>query len=120
MVTTFTSPVFLSHFLTAQETYNSTVQCVLVYILLPFSLSVPTVGASFGPGYGLINLDGVQCVGTESRLVDCVTSTSSAVCSHNEDAGVKCYLQTGMEVVNYMYKSAWLQTMHIVYCTSWS
>ena len=66
------------------------------YMLL--SLSVPTVGASFGPGYGLIHLYDVQCVGTEARLVDCVTSTTSAVCSHSEDAGVKCYIQTGMGV----------------------
>ena len=47
--------------------------------------------AHFGAGVGLIYLDNVDCSGSESRLTDCLHS-SSASCrfDHNEDAGVRC------------------------------
>ena len=37
-----------------------------------------------------ILLDNVRCDGTESRLVDCTASTPDFLCSHSDDAGVRC------------------------------
>ena len=45
--------------------------------------------AFFGQGTGPIQLDDVQCTGTESRLFDC-TYTTIDNCVHAEDAGVRC------------------------------
>ena len=47
--------------------------------------------AFFGLGVGLIYLDNVGCLGTESRLIDCPhNAIGSHDCSHSEDAGVTC------------------------------
>lgn len=45
--------------------------------------------ARYGPGSGSIVMDDVECRGTESRLYDCV-HTSSHNCGHSEDASVLC------------------------------
>ncbi len=45
--------------------------------------------ATFGIGSGEIYLDDVQCVGTETGLVDC-PHTAEHNCGHSEDAGVRC------------------------------
>ena len=44
----------------------------------------------FGPGDAMILLDDVQCVGNESRLVDCPRRASGHNCGHHEDIGVRC------------------------------
>ena len=42
-------------------------------------------------GTGQIWLDNVQCVGTETRLIDCpANALGTHSCAHSEDAGVRC------------------------------
>ena len=45
--------------------------------------------AHFGEGERLIGMDDVQCVGSESSLLDC-SHTKDHNCRHYEDAGVTC------------------------------
>ena len=45
--------------------------------------------SAFGEGTGPIELDDVECVGDESRLLDCPASSCSN-CDHTEDASVIC------------------------------
>ena len=59
--------------------------------------ATPRLAAHFGRGTGAILRQYLRCAGTESRLVDCPTSSST--CTHAEDAGVTC-LPTG----NYLIK----------------
>ena len=67
---------------------------VVVFISL-ITGSYPTYSASFGEGRGAILLNQLACLGNETRLVDC-QSTSTSQCTHSEDAGVRCLLQTSM------------------------
>ena len=47
--------------------------------------------ARFGQGSGPIQLDDVNCVGTESMLGDCPANPiGNNDCTHFEDAGVGC------------------------------
>ena len=45
-------------------------------------------GSYFGAGTGPINMDDVDCVGTEANLTQC-TFTSNDNCDHRNDAGVR-------------------------------
>lgn len=45
--------------------------------------------AHFGEGEGVIGMDDVQCVGSESNLLEC-SHTKDHNCGHYEDAGVTC------------------------------
>lgn len=70
---------------------------MLSYCLQSFIIMVNVVGATaysfarFGQGSGLILLDNVACVGTESRLIDCPANPiGQHNCAHTEDAGVGC------------------------------
>ena len=57
--------------------------------------SVSVTGATYGPGTGPIYLTNMGCIGTEPGLAEC-SSALGRVCSHNEDAGVRCLESTGM------------------------
>ena len=61
-------------------------------MIMKFTGAVPRLSAYFGPGTGSIVRQYVRCTGSENRLIDCPTSSSS--CTHSEDAGVTC-LPTG-------------------------
>ena len=50
--------------------------------------------AQFGRGSGHITLSFLQCSGYEERLIDC-RSSPTRVCSHVEDAGVRCRIKIG-------------------------
>ena len=42
-------------------------------------------------GEGRIWLDNVQCVGTETKLINCTASSIGVhSCTHDQDAGVRC------------------------------
>lgn len=51
---------------------------------------------------GLIFLDHVKCSGLEARLLDCQHNGISVVtyCSHNKDAGARCYNQLADNCTN--------------------
>lgn len=48
--------------------------------------------ANFGEGTGRIWLGDVQCTGDETTLRNCRSSSGASLCSHNQDAGVRCPL----------------------------
>ena len=45
--------------------------------------------AMYGQGNGPIHMDRVQCVGSETFLIDCPHNRSHS-CTHAEDAAVHC------------------------------
>ena len=51
-------------------------------------------GGRFPDGTGAMNMDDLECNGTESSLFDCMFSENSD-CSHSEDAGVFCGVTLG-------------------------
>ena len=77
---------------------GKTCKCITIHLISfyssLFTASFATINAFFGQGTGTIALNNVQCAGTETRLVDCTSSIVSS-CSHFDDAGVRCQMQTG-------------------------
>lgn len=67
-------------------------------IELVFLASSALAAAYFGQGTGPVAFRHVRCSGSEERLLDCgaVTIPTYYYCRHNEDAGVRCYIQTGI------------------------
>ena len=51
--------------------------------------AIARVSAYFGQGSGPIQIDGVQCSGTESELRNCSYSQTNK-CGHSADVGVTC------------------------------
>ena len=66
--------------------------CAVIYYSINTLGATPRLSAYFGQGTGTILREYLVCAGTESRLVDCPTSSSN--CFHTDDAGVTC-LPTG-------------------------
>ena len=58
------------------------------------SASTAIGSAYFGPGTGLINLNVVQCMGTENTIQECLYS-SIITCNHGDDASVVCQASQG-------------------------
>ena len=60
------------------------------------ALAIPGEGVFYIPdGTGQIWLDNVNCVGNETRLIDCPANPlGSHDCGHFEDAGVRCTANT--------------------------
>ena len=56
--------------------------------------SISIGSAYFGPGTGLINLNNVECMGTEQTILDC-TFSGPINCNHGDDASVVCLLSQG-------------------------
>ena len=56
--------------------------------------SVAIGSAYFGPGTGLINLNNVECMGTEQTILNCSFS-STITCNHGDDASVVCQASQG-------------------------
>ena len=46
--------------------------------------------AKYGQGSGTIWMDGVNCQGDETSLLDCTYDADTSDCSHSDDASVKC------------------------------
>ena len=67
-------------------------QYYIGYNITHYIDATPRLSAYFGQGTGPILKQYLLCSGTENRLVDCSSSSSS--CTHSEDAGVTC-LPTG-------------------------
>lgn len=60
----------------------------LISLLPTDAIALPS--AFFGSGSRGIALDDVQCIGNESRLLDCDHLPEPTFCFHFEDAGVLC------------------------------
>ena len=76
--------------------------------------AVPFGNAYFGAGAGPIHLDGVDCRGSENRLIDCSRSPSvNCTNNHSEDAGVRCqglwYIEYCMLPLVMCWRGAFLQ-----------
>ena len=60
-----------------------------------FTEGATAITTGFTNGAGQIWLDNVQCVGTETRLIDCpALPLGQNNCGHVEDAGVRCQAGT--------------------------
>ncbi len=85
---------------------NTLFSCLFIILTVTCLCSLAHAGAvalssaTFGVGFGEIYLDDVECIGTESQLVNCPHITEHN-CGHSEDAGVRCLEGTActMEII---------------------
>ncbi len=55
-------------------------------------------------GAGSIFLDNVQCMGNESRILDCPhNGVGTHNCVHSEDVGVRCQIRRFYTLILYTY-----------------
>ena len=61
------------------------------HYFLSFIGATRLFGSSVVGGTGQIVLDGVRCIGSESRLIDCPhNGLGNHNCDHSDDVGVRC------------------------------
>ena len=53
------------------------------------AVAIGRTSAYFGQGSGLVQIDSIQCAGTELQLQNC-TYTQTNKCGHSDDVGVTC------------------------------
>ena len=86
-----------------------------------YELSVAVGFGYFGRGQSAIHLDELRCVGTETRIADCVHGgVGNHNCGHNEDAGVICVGKIDLDhycvvVLDYVSYSCTFSGWRIVY-----
>lgn len=76
---------------TVCDDYWDTVDATVVCGSLGYASGLAVRSIDYGEGEGVIWLDNVECIGTESRLEDCPAAKwGVSDCSHGEDAGAVC------------------------------
>ena len=76
-------------------TYDSIFYFCTVALAYPY--------AYFGLGTGPVALTNVYCDGTENNLLDCRYISFPDFYNHNDDAGVKCFNQSGTIYNNFSF-----------------
>ena len=70
-------------------------------------------------GTGPVFLEGLECLGTESSLLDCAVEVALGltICGHSHDSGIRCY---GKGNTKHMVKSAYVCIWIIVFTDEYS
>ncbi len=58
---------------------------------------------TFGVGEGAIHFDNLACIGSETSVFDCVVDTDTSDCSHVQDAGIICSLNSECRSILILY-----------------
>lgn len=77
---------------TSYRVCRLSVNCYVVFMCTLGA--IPTYSASYGEGTGPIGLGTVECVGNETRLIECSSGATSG-CTHSDDAGTICQMHAG-------------------------